>query len=98
MIFIHKFTKSVRSKQQFRNKGEDDVSVQYNSTNMKRTNITSSKRGSNLISNSQARDYPTTQCHPHHLSHPQCCTPWNRHDPRFSKPKKQSPFYNQNHL
>ncbi|MCD7452671.1 hypothetical protein HAX54_017731 [Datura stramonium] len=47
---------------------------------MKRTNITASKRASNLICNSQARDYPTTQCHPHNLSHPQCHTPWNCHD------------------
>lgn len=51
---------------------------------MERTNVSGSQWARNFISNSQARNYPTTHCYPYHSSHPKCHTPCHCHGPKNS--------------
>ncbi|KAJ6363520.1 hypothetical protein OIU78_003653 [Salix suchowensis] len=46
---------------------------------MKRTNISSSKRTSKLISNNQASRNQSYESHPHHICNPYSHAPWHCH-------------------
>ena len=65
----------------FRDKPESFglVNLTVQSANMEGSNITGSKRASNLISNSQTGRHPPRQSHPHHLCHPHSHGPWHCH-------------------